>query len=503
MPHRLLYAPGGPPATPPAATAAAPADPAVLALRAGMTGQVLVPGDAGYDAARHLWNARFDPHPKAIALCANEADIAHALSVARQFDMPFRVRTGGHSFAGYSAGSGLVIDVAALDGIAIDQAAMTATVGAGCPFSTFYPALQKVGLYLPLGDWPDVRVAGFMQGGGAGLTSRSQGMNCDFVTSLRMMLADGTIVPADATRNADLFWAVRGGTGGQFGVLLSVSYRLLRLAGVAERTAGWPLATPEDVDRAAAVMLAIQRDFTRGSNALGLNLTGLVLWSNPATGSGPPQPWLVLDAHYAGTDAECEAALAPLLALPGASPDFLPNMLFRGSAVPPIARAARFVSRDLDAAEWRTILASGLGATNKLAVLYLECQGGAINAVDRAENAYIHRDATFNIWLDVMWTDPAQREPELAFQRDWCATMAPFWNHRVYQNFPSADLPDWRSNYFGEAFEALAAVKLKYDPDRVFEFPQAACMPDGAPPHPSWPPHVVAALARPIARMPA
>lgn len=478
-------------------SAATSVSPALAAMRAAVSGTTLAPGDAGYDDARRLWDAKFDPYPAIIVLCADETDVAHALRVARSFRLPFCLRAGGHSFAGFSGGSGLLIDIAGLDALVIDEQAMTATVGAGCSFGKFNPALQQRGLYLPLGDWPDVRVAGFMQGGGAGLTSRSMGMNCDHVVGLRMMLGDGAIVQANARENSDLWWAVRGGTGGQFGVLLSITYRLHRLAGIAERTAGWKLATSEDLDRAATVMLAIQREFARGNNAAELNLTALVLWSAPINGNAP-EPWLVLDAHYAGAAADLDTALAPLLNLPGASPDFLPHTLLRAGPVPPIARQARYIARDLHADEWRAILGSGLVSPNCLAVLYIESQGAAINAVPEEDTAFIHRHAAFNVWLDVMWTNPGERAAELALQDNWCAAMTPFWNDRVYQNFPSENLPEWRENYWGKAFEALAAVKMKYDPDHVFDFPQAAYMPEGAHPNPSWPPRVIDALVRPI-----
>jgi FAD/FMN-containing dehydrogenase len=468
-------------------------------LRASLSGTVLVPGDQGYDTARRLWDRRFDPRPAVVAYCADSPDVATCLAFARTQRMAFRVRSGGHSFAGYSACDGMILDVSRLDSIAIDAPGLRATVQAGCAFEKLGPALAGAGVDLPIGDWPSVSIAGFMMGGGYGLTARTHGMNCDHVVAVQMMLADGRIVRADASCNADLFWAVRGGAGGSFGVLLEITYRLLPHAPTSELVIGWPLAS--DAGRAAAVqaLLALQAGFARGSAAAATNISAMALFSATGAGGGP-QPWLVLDAIQVGDAAALDAAVRPLLAIAGAQPGFNPQTLFRNADVPPLARAARYVARDLSAAEWDRVLGFVLQTPNPLSIFYLDALGGAINAVPPEACAFIHRDAAFNAWLDVFWEEDAQMQPALAFQRDWCALMAPLTNGRSYQNFPDAALAEFAAAYWGEAYPALAAVKRKYDPDCRFAFPQAV---GRDAPAPVWPPAVLEALARPIDTHPA
>ena len=207
------------------------------AAQAAIQGYFVLPGDPAYETDRKLSNPVFDAYPTVIIYCAVESDVAVALELARGQKLPFTVRSGGHCTAGFSAGAGALIDVSALNDATVDAAALIATVGTGCPFKKFDSVLAGYGLHVPGGECEDVCIGGFMQGGGYGFTSVTYGMNCDNVIDLRMMLADGQIVSASESVNADLWWAVRGGTGGNFGELLSVRYRLRPLGDVF----GWAL----------------------------------------------------------------------------------------------------------------------------------------------------------------------------------------------------------------------------------------------------------------------
>src|SRR5256885_9847640 len=215
---------------------------AVETAQAGLQGHIVMPGDSSYDADRVLTNPVFDSYPSMIVYCKVESDVQIALNLARSSRAPFTVRSGGHCTAGFSAGAGVLIDVKALDSIAVDTVNQIATVGCGCSFGHLYPTLQAQGLHVPGGECPDVCVGGFVQGGGYGFTSVTFGMNCDNVIDMRVMLADGRIVVASASSNYDLWWAMRGGTGGNFGILLSVRYQLRPLGNVFGWALAWPLA---------------------------------------------------------------------------------------------------------------------------------------------------------------------------------------------------------------------------------------------------------------------
>ncbi len=438
-------------------------------LRGGLEGRLVLPDEDAYDACRALFDQRFDPRPKAIALCKSEHDVRLCLAAAQHNRVAFRVRGGGHSFAGYSACDGLIIDVAGLDRVSIDRRAMAATVGGGCQQGKLKPLLDDAGLFVPIGDWSEVGIGGFMQGGGFGPTSRTFGMNCDHVEAVRVMLADGRVVVATERVNHDLWWAVRGGTGGNFGVVLDMTYRLLPAQAFAVESIGFSLA-PAKREQGIAALLAYQAGFMLTGAPDTLNSSAVIMQAcDPAAES----PWLVIEAVHVGAEAEMIAALQPLLSLPGAVPGFDPRKLLPPGPMPPFSRSSRLIGRAVTADEWRALLAFMDTSPNRQTQLFLKAHGGAINRYGRERSAFIHRDAHCNMFMDVFWPTPADRAPAEAFRDLWRAHVAPLWNGGIYQNFPEADAPDYRWNYWGPAYPALAAVKSKYDLTGAFDFPQA------------------------------
>ncbi len=438
-------------------------------LRQVLDGRLIQPGEDAYESARVLFDQRFDPHPEAIALCRSERDVRACLAAAQRHDVAFRIRAGGHSFAGYSACDGLIIDVAGLDDVSIDRGAMTATVGGGCQQGKLKPLLDHAGLFAPIGDWPGVCIGGFMQGGGFGPTSRTFGLNCDHVAAVRMMLADGRIVVADERVNRDLWWAVRGGTGGNFGVVLDVTYRLRKLPVFARENVAFSLA-PGKREQGVDALLAYQAGFMLTGAPDTLNSSAVIMQAwDPAEES----PWLVIQAVHVGAEAEMMAALQPLLSLPGAVPGFDPGPLLPPDPIPPYSRSSRLIGRNVTQEEWRALLTFMDTSPNRQTQLFLKAHGGAINSYPRERSAFIHRDAHCNMFMDVFWPTPEDRAPAEAFRDRWRAHVAPLWNGHIYQNFPEADAPDYRWNYWGDAYRALAAVKAKYDPTGAFKFEQS------------------------------
>jgi hypothetical protein len=215
-------------------------------LEAAIAGTIVVPGEHEYERDRQESNPAFQAYPRMIVYCEVPTDVRFAIAYARNAGWQIAIRSGGHSTAGYSVNDGLVIDISRISYVSVDSAAKVALVGAGTDFDTLNAALDGTGLHVPTGACGNVCVAGYMMGGGFGYTSRMYGMNCDNVVAVSVMLADGSIVVANATVNPDLFWAIRGGTGGNFGVLLEVTYGLHDLASVWARAIQWDeLSAPE------------------------------------------------------------------------------------------------------------------------------------------------------------------------------------------------------------------------------------------------------------------
>ena len=478
-------------------------------------GSILTPTDAGYAAASKLSNPVFDPHPYCIFLCACESDVGIALGLTWSLpglELP-AIRSGGHCTAGFSAGPGVLIDVSALNEVTIDPVGLTATVGAGCDFGKLSPLLDQYGLHVPIGDCPEVCVAGYMMGGGYSFTSRTFGMGCDNVLEARLLLSDGQIVRANANENSDLYWAVCGGTGGNFGVLLSLKLQLRALGPIMGFSFAWPLGTAAQRQVAAQALATLQTSYLSTAPT---EMTPQMIFVWQPDGSGGLVPTMLCRGTYVGSESDGLAAIAPIRDLPGVQfqyatmgPFSLINKMLLtepyelppfpdGVSAPCEDKQARYVAQNLTVAQWQSVLDWFVTAPDLYSAMCFEVAGGAINALPLETNAFIHRTAQFSAFLDVFWWPPETGEAQRQFLAGFTSLFETFWNGEVYQNYPNVDVPDYRANYWGRAFDALAAVKAKYDPQTLFNFPQAAVPYPSGPTAPTWPPAVVAALSQPI-----
>ena len=194
------------------------------ALGRGLAGHLVRPGDSDYGTARLLFDPRFDGlRPAGIAFCENPADVAECLAFVRRFAVAVTPRSGGHSYAGYSSGQGLVIDVTRMNTVT-QVGSGTARIGAGTRLVDLYAGLDAHGVTVPGGSCPTVGVAGLTLGGGIGVVTRAYGTMSDNLRSVQMVTPDGTVRECDANQNADLFWACRGGGGGNFGVATAFTF---------------------------------------------------------------------------------------------------------------------------------------------------------------------------------------------------------------------------------------------------------------------------------------
>ena len=199
---------------------------AIESLAPNFRGDLIAPSDPHYDDARKIWNGMIDKHPALIARCSGTADVVAAIKAARECGLPVAVRGGGHNVAGNALNDGgLVIDLSRLKGISVDPHTQTARVQPGADWGDLDRETQLHGLATPGGMMSATGVAGFTLGGGMGFLRRKWGLACDNLVSVEMVTADGKVLTASETENADLFWAIRGG-GGNFGVVTSFEFQL-------------------------------------------------------------------------------------------------------------------------------------------------------------------------------------------------------------------------------------------------------------------------------------
>jgi FAD/FMN-containing dehydrogenase len=449
-----------------------------LDLISQIRGKIVFPWTPGYDTAKQDFNNAWPVNPLAIIYAASYDDIKFSLSFAKTNRIPFCIRSGGHSLAGYSVCSGLILDMSQLRNIRVDPVQRIAFVEAGCTFEQIFPIIEQYNLHMPSGECPTVAVAGFMLGGGYGFTSRNFGLGCDVVENITVMLASGRIVMASRLQNQDLFWALRGGTGGNFGVLLNITYRLVPLGNIYGVKLGWDFH--DDSTNAAQAMAYIQANLIPGMSyaALGIELAIVV-------GAGGRQ-MLYFCATWPGTGSALDQILAPLLAMRGCQPilriqgkyfGINEALLANTPDVPPGSMAfsrTTIIDRLLSGMEWAMILDFFKTAPNQYTTVGIECYGGVINQVPVDQTAFIHRNAYLDFFCDAIFTDQSddRRQNEL-WSEAYYSFMKKFGNGHSYQNYPNRKQTDFRWAFWGPAYNRLLAIKQKYDPENDFTFEQS------------------------------
>jgi hypothetical protein len=444
-------------------------------------GKIVYPGDPDYDAAKTEFNPAYPAFPIIIIFCACLGDVRASLELARQFDIWAVARAGRHSLAGYSVCDGMVIDVSAMDSVIVDPVTKTATVGAGLQFAKFNAHLQSYGLHVPGGGCPTVCVAGYMQGGGYGFTTREFGIHSDNVLAFKMVLADGQVVTANENQNSDLYWAVRGGTGNQFGILIEITYRLYELGKIWGIKLEWPSRSyPEE---AAQALLTIQDAYI---NSPDLNHLGFQTVLGYDT-NYDDELRVIFCGVFNGDEAAFEAAIKPLMdighhqvakrmydhystvdeTLLEGVPD-IPGPYVKGMS------QSCYLAHDLELTDWRDIIEFvSKHAPNHWTTIDMEAYGGQASAVPQDASAFIHRDVKMDFFCDVFWDKDEDKGDNVKFLQDLMVFMKKYSNGHSFQNYPCRLQEDWKWAYFGRNYPSLVWVKQKYDPSNFFHYQQS------------------------------
>jgi FAD/FMN-containing dehydrogenase len=429
------------------------------ALRDAAHGPVFFPGGAGYDAARRVFNRRFDGvEPPAVVRARDTADVQAVVRWARRFDVALVARAGGHGYAGDSTSrSAVVVDVGGLDRISLSGT--TATLGPGARNLRVYAALAARGRTVPAGSCPTVAVGGLVLGGGMGLAGRAYGLTLDRVASFDVVTADGRRRRVDAGHDPDLFWALRGG-GGSFGIVTAI-----RLRTHAVPAASWFRVTYPRAARAEALAAydALAPRAPRELTAI-FTLDG---------GGGGASAF----GQHLGSEAALRRLVAPLANVAGArltsgSDGYLAlQRRWAGCADGGLPACLRFRPTTFDAASVyvsKRLTGAGRGAfvaaADTGATLICDAYGGAINEVSARRTAFVHRDARFSVQI-LSYTDVATARGRVNRAR---RLIAPHGNGQAYQNYADLDQPGPLRAYYGENLERLRRVKRAADPDGRF-----------------------------------
>ncbi|MCB5165418.1 FAD-binding protein [Streptomyces bambusae] len=476
-----------------------PADPDLGALAADLDGLLVRPGDPAYPEARRLYQPRYDAvAPAAVAYPAHDRDVATCLGFARRTGVPVVPRGGGHSYAGWSTGTGLVVDVSALDRLV--PAAGGVTVGAGVRLGDLHAGVAAAGAALPAGLCPSVGVAGLALGGGLGVASRAYGTTSDQLTGARVVTADGRVREVDGRQDADLFWALRGAGAAGFGIVTEFRFRTRPAVDCAFAELHWPwrdagallrgwqrwqAALPDPYwsqvectvtggPLPAPVVRVVGLDGVRELEERLTALVGLV-------GAEPRDRWVVVRGHAETMRAMsgCAELSAAQCRLPGSLPgrgpqgrlgredyaarsDFWPAGGLPNPAVDAVlAAVARYAA---------SAAPGGAGVVQFDGVC-----GGAVNRVAAADTAFVHRDSAFLAQYLAYWPADADRtaadRQQAWLDRLW-SDLRPWAGGSAYQNYADPKLPGWAAAHYGANLPRLRAVKARYDPDELFRSPQ-------------------------------
>lgn len=439
-------------------------------LKRALKGPLLRPGDAGYATAARPFNAALGVRkPAAIARVAGTDDVRTCVRRVRGHGVRLAARGGGHSYAGFSTpDNGVVVDLSALKGITVKSNG-TAVVGAGARLIDLYAALAAHGRALPAGSCPTVGVAGSTLGGGIGVVARAYGLTCDHLTGATVVTADGALHTVDGNHDADLFWALRGGGGGNGGIVTSFTFSTVPAPTVTVFTLRFPASRTARVLRAWSAWMDAAPDRLSSLCAV----TAASAPTNRVTGT------------WTGPASALRGHLASLITAVGVAPTsrtthtygYLAAMKYFAGCLNETVTGCRSAGRESFRAASRmlehTVAAStadqvvGLMRRQKGMVLLFDSLRGQVARVKGTDTAFAHRGAHASV--QVYSGNAANGAAVLAVQQ----ALAPIVGSGAYVNYLNPGQRDWAKAYYGANLPRLRKVIRKYDPDRVFDFAQS------------------------------
>jgi len=454
----------------------------LMALSRDFKGRLILPGQEGYALAAWPNNARWaEVHPLAVAMCADAMDVQHCVKWLRDHPhIPFVIRSGGHNYAGFSTTPGILIDVKAINGVQVDWENGIATVQGGANNQDVATALRARNFAIPSGRCPTVGTSGLVLGGGWGFAATHAGLTCDSLIATDVVLANAKKMSIDANNERDLFWAVRGGGGGNFGVHTSFTFKLHEVGAVTTFNLVWPPG--KQVELLSALQML--------QNTHATTISTRSKARPMSAGAHPTRKQLVVETlgQYWGNEKDLLEILAPLFAISKPQTadiyemdywrarDYLltddPNGMYDIKC--------SYVEQSLDEAAldnmltWMTRWPGGSLRQDNMGILF--AIGGAVREVKSGETAYVHRNSNYIVEMEASWAPidkPDVVRRQQAWLKDYYSDMQRFVQPESYVNFPNRDLKHWAQAYYASNLPRLSQVKRQYDPDNLFRFAQS------------------------------
>jgi FAD/FMN-containing dehydrogenase len=433
---------------------------------------VLLPADKLSAAKNISFNKRTQIAPRVRVIAASAKSVGSTILWATNNGVNFAVRSGGHSYEGYSQSPDLVIDVRGMFGIKLSADSKSVSVGSGANLGSVYKALWPSDLAIPAGSCFPVGVAGHSLGGGFGLLGRPFGLACDSVLSMEVVDATGHIRNVSAQENPDLFWALRGGGNGNFGVVTNFNFRTSPVDRVARFGITWSRSIPQAVK--------IVQAWQQWLGDLPPSITGTLHLDKLSGGQ--------IRVHMAGLSVQSESKLIVelkrLQKLAGSADQVSTKTqtfkaaatVFDGGGPAQVLMKGKsdYVTDPLSDQGITTLLNGLQKAPGAISVL-CDTYGGAINSVASDATAFVHRGNTkYSIQYYKEWTSPAASDANIAMMRTLYDSMRPFVSGGAYVNYCDLDLGDrYAKAYWGDNLPRLTKLKAQFDPKNIFKHAQS------------------------------
>ncbi|WMX56252.1 FAD-binding oxidoreductase [Peribacillus sp. R9-11] len=436
-----------------------------------LTGRVVTPGDSEYEQARINNNLSFPKFPKIIVFCQNTKDVQNALKWARENHIPFRVRSGRHSYENFSlVNGGLIIDVSEMDRIKVNREKMIAKIEAGANLGKVYNKLWEYGTTIPAGTESSVGLVGLTLGGGIGMLTRLFGLTCDNLIEIEMVRASGSkgaeLIKANKNHNSDLFWACCGGGGGNFGIVTSFTFKVHPISRVSvfSITWGW-----EDFE---AVFNAWQNWAPHTDD----RLTSEIEFKSKEVNQ------IIAQGEFVGTSSRLKQLLQPLTTTGSPTSVLIKEVPYieavrffddpSGNQSAHRKRSGSFLNKPFPKKAILTMKQFLEKAPNENSGIWHQSLGGAAGKVEPKKTAFYYRDAIIAQEYLATWNNPEEERENIRWIKELRSALSPYTTGD-YVNWPDRQIKDWPTAYYGENFKRLREVKTAYDPFNTFKFPQS------------------------------
>lgn len=445
------------------------------ALKKNLHGKLILPSDADYDTVRKVYNGMIDKHPAMFAQCADVQDVITCVNYARENNILLAVRGGGHNAGGLGiADNALVIDLSPMKEIKIDTASKTVKVQGGCLLKEMDAATHEVGMTVPAGIFGTTGVAGLTLGGGLGYMTRQYGLSIDNLLEAEVVLANGSVVKASSTENADLFWALRGG-GGNFGVVVSFVFKLRPAHTVYGGPMLWHISDTKEMMKWYHNFISNAPDSVYGFFA---------------TLTVPPAAPFPEHLHlkkmcgivwcYTGDMDKAEEVFKPIRSFKAPALDFVGPIpvpalqtLFDGLYPPGLQWywKADYV-KGLPEKAIDIHVKYGNELPTPLSSMHMYPVNGAASRVGKNDTAWNYRDADYAVVIVGIDGDVSNKDKIIKWARDYWDDHHTYSAGGAYINFMMDEGEDRIKATYGDNYEKLTAIKAKYDPNNLFRVNQ-------------------------------